>query len=650
MAEGYRTFGSFILFKEIIADELGHLYRAGELDRGGVGRTVWLRVLDGAAVPTEDVRSALSTARDIGATLRATNIVAEPSYVDVGGVPATAWSYVPGQPLSQLLERVREEGFPVAVDNALLILEKLSLALSAGLAVEVGGVSLTHGFLHPGLVLVSNDGEALVSGFGLGDSLLGVLDDPAAATACRPYLAPEVIESRTPSKRGDVYSLGAILFQLLTGSPLPVDPGQRSEAVADAQLAFEDQAVPDDIKALLRRALSPRAEERYSSASDFKKELDRLLYGGAYSPTTFNLALFMDRLFRADIDVEEKERQEEGGIDPTPYLRPEPEPVEVTEEPARAPAATRGRGLYIGLAAAAVVVVAVVAAVLLLGRGPSAPPVPPTPSPEQVAAEKAAQEEKLKQLAAQMVAEKMAEKEEEIRAELTQGQKRIEELQRQLKDSQQRAGQRELTAEEQKARKALQEQLAAEEAARRKREAELEAERKRAEEEARTRLAAQQAAATATAVAEEAAAAAEPTAAPTRVASASEPTAIPEATRAPAVAASSGTATGAPVVAGKFYDPTEVDSLPAVIKEADVDWPRPATRSRRQGMVIVQALVDADGKVEDVKVLRADDEGFGITEAVLEAVRDYHFRPATKDGVNVKTYATVTRRYKFRDR
>jgi TonB family protein len=63
--------------------------------------------------------------------------------------------------------------------------------------------------------------------------------------------------------------------------------------------------------------------------------------------------------------------------------------------------------------------------------------------------------------------------------------------------------------------------------------------------------------------------------------------------------------------------------------------------------VIVQATVDADGLVEDVKVLRADDEEFGIPEAVMDAVMQYRFKPGTKDGVGVKTHATVTKAYRF---
>jgi hypothetical protein len=65
-------------------------------------------------------------------------------------------------------------------------------------------------------------------------------------------------------------------------------------------------------------------------------------------------------------------------------------------------------------------------------------------------------------------------------------------------------------------------------------------------------------------------------------------------------------------------------------------------------MVICQATVDATGRVESVKVLRADEDGFGIPEAVTDAIKKYIFKPGTKDGIKIKTHATVTKRYAFR--
>jgi len=157
-------------------------------------------------------------------------------------------------------------------------------------------------------------------------------------------------------------------------------------------------------------------------------------------------------------------------------------------------------------------------------------------------------------------------------------------------------------------------------------EAELEAERQRIEDEARQQAAVQQ---TATAVAlekEALEAAATPTPPPPT------PTAEPT----------------APVIQlNTFVPPSETDSLPVVIKKHPVEWPTVAQKSRRQGVIILQATVNADGRVEDVKVLRADDKDDGIPEAAIEAARKYHFKPGTKDGVRIKTYATITETYRF---
>ena len=57
MAEAVTAFASYLLFKEIIADPLGHLYRAGEYDSDGVKRAAWLRVFDRPMVPAADLIS-----------------------------------------------------------------------------------------------------------------------------------------------------------------------------------------------------------------------------------------------------------------------------------------------------------------------------------------------------------------------------------------------------------------------------------------------------------------------------------------------------------------------------------------------------------------------------------------------------------------
>jgi TonB family protein len=413
---------------------------------------------------------------------------------------------------------------------------------------------------------------------------------------------------------------------------LPAAPAGRARAIDEAKLAYdEEEAVPDDIKGLLQRALCQHPEERFSSAADFKKELDRLLYGGAYSPTTFNLALFMDRLFRPEIEAEEAAVARELAVDVSPYVAPviTPEPVLETEERA-VPSALKGRGVWVGLGAAGMVAVAATLW-LTVFRGPSTPPPPPTPTAEEVTTQRQQQEERMRQLAAGLVAEMMAEKEEEIRQELLDRQTKIDELQRRLAASERRAQQGQLSGEDVRRREELQRQIALEEEAQRQREAELEAERLQAAEEARQRAVVQQ---TATASAGAAAAeAATPT--PPPLPTAAPPTSVPQPTAVP------------PIEENSFVDQAKVDSPPVVIKKSPVVWPRAAIYSRREGVVVLQVTVNAGGAVDDVKILRADHEGFGIPQAVKEAVMKYRFKPGTKNGVRIKTHYSVVARYDF---
>ncbi len=373
MADTYETFGNFLLLKKRSEDGLGSLWRAGEMERAGFKRIAWLRRFDHPGLDRTALEAEIGVAGQLAPALKATNIARNAAAGTENDVPYLAWDFVPGQPLDEMLSRVAEEHFPVAIDNALLITEKIAAALNAALAVELRGEALTHGFLIPQMVVVGNDGEAIVTGFGLARGLLANLDRVDVHGMAAPYLAPEVLHTSSSSRRSDVYSLGAILFHLLTGQALPAEPEERAAALEAPQLAMEEGPVPEDVLTILKRALAPRAEDRYSSAADFKRELEKLLYGGAYSPTTFNLALFMDRLYRQDIEDEDREIQKEKGIDVSTYYRPPKAAAEATAA-TQAPSSSR-TGLFVALGA--VVVLLAVVAYLVVVR-PQAQQCPPS--------------------------------------------------------------------------------------------------------------------------------------------------------------------------------------------------------------------------------------------------------------------------------
>jgi TonB family protein len=662
LAEDYDVFGSTIVFKRVFEDDLGHLARAGLIENGAVDRVVWLRILDGYGLPREAVTEAYEIAREIADAVTGSQLPSRPFFIETDSAPAFGFDYVAGQPLNRVLTRARDEAFPLQPDNSLLIVEKIALALATVETVEYSGKTLSHGFLHPGLIHLSNDGDVAVTGFGLGDALLGALSLPDAVPGVRAYLAPEVLGGEPPSQAADVYSLGAILFHLLTGTALPVSAADRGAALDAAHLAWDGEVLPTDIKKVLARALASASEDRFESASVFREELDHLLYGGAYSPTTFNLALFMDRLFRTEIETEELACEAEREIDVSVHLAPapaKPEPTPEPESPAvegpapeavSPPERSGGKG-KLWTAVAAVVIIGVAAVVFWIGRqsGPQDPPPPPTPTAAEIAAQRQAQEDRLRTLTQEMVKEMMVEREEEIRQELVARQTRIEELQRRLQQSERRARTSSVAAaKEAETQKELMKEIEEEEKAQREQEEALENERQEALESAASevRVAAAEIATGEVVAADtdqstvfEEKTAPESPVLPTADPSPSPPPAA-KATETPEITA---------VTVGQFFPSADADTLPVVIKSQALEWPRNAARSKGKGVVVVQLTVNASGGVDEVEVLRADHTGWGIPEAAVEAASGYRFKPGTKNGVAITTHSFVTWRYDFTD-
>ncbi len=633
MAESYASFGRFLLLKQRTQDALGTLWRAGEMERNSFRRIVWLRRFDQGGLDRAALASEVAPANQIAQVLKASSVVRNGSAGSEAGVPYIAWDYVPAQPLDQLMARAAGEQFPIAIDNALLIAEKLAAALAAASAVEFHGEPLIHGFLIPHLVVVGNDGEAQVAGFGLTRGLRANLERVAVKKLAAPYLAPEVLAGAPASRRSDVYSLGAILFQLLVGQPLPADPAARAAALEAPVLAFEEGPIPQDVLAILTRTLAPRAEDRYASAGDFKRELEKLLYGGAYSPTTFNLALFMDRLYRNEIEQEDRDLQHERALDVTALYQP---PKAETPEPAPA-AATSRTGLYAAIIGSAVVLLGVIG-YLMLSR---------TPSPAAVDQE--AQKKMLQELVNTQVAQALRDKEDQLRKELEAEKARTEELRAQLEKQKQGApGVRQAPSEEQQK---LQRELAAREAEQKKKEDELVRVKQQQEAEA-AKLRLQQAAAPtkpapqptspapAPATTAPTAAPVVPTQPPPVVAAAA-----PTPNAAPAEQAPVSSGLGGGVSDGDLVDFTQVDAQPQSLVQAKVVVPRTAVLAKTpaSGYVILKVLVNEKGGVDDATVLRPfQPPRPAVDDACIEAAKQNRYRPAMKDGHKVKTWITVT--------
>jgi TonB family protein len=307
-------FGRFVLQHEDARTSAGSFYRAVQLGPEGYERHVQVFRSEPMA---ENAAEALADGLKKGLEVQHAQIVRGFEAGSIGPTAFAVFELVEGRSVGSLIERSRAEGHPFATDHALLIASKAAAALEAGQAKK-----RIHGFLIPEFVQVSHDGEVTVRAFGLLPRLLREANCVGLREAG--FLAPEAEAMAPLDIRADVFSLGAQLFEMLTGQPLPRNqPSSASILGARIQSPGADGTpLPKALGALLLQALVEDKANRFKDASAFKKAVDTLLFSGDYSPTTFNLAFFMHTLFRDEGDEDAARLKAERNADYRPYLAP----------------------------------------------------------------------------------------------------------------------------------------------------------------------------------------------------------------------------------------------------------------------------------------------------------------------------------------
>src|SRR5262245_62116419 len=241
---------------------MGVVYRAYDLR---LRRTVALKLVTPELALDDRFRERFARETELIMSFEHPNVIPIYDAGEVDGRLYLAMRLVGGTDLRELL---RAEG-ALEPARALAICRQVASALDAAHA-----KGLVHRDVKPSNVLLDENEHVYLADFGLTRRL----DEPAsAATGDRSvgtpaYLAPEQIESKPVDARTDVYSLGCLLFECLTGAP-PFAQGSRL-AVAWAHLEEEppgaserDSDLPEAIDAVLRGAMAKSPDERHRTCA-----------------------------------------------------------------------------------------------------------------------------------------------------------------------------------------------------------------------------------------------------------------------------------------------------------------------------------------------------------------------------------------------
>jgi len=300
-------FGNYYLLEKIAVGGMAELFKARQRGVHNFEKIVAIkRILPHLSDNDEFVRMFIDEAK-LAAQLTHPNIVQIFDLGKASGFYYIAMEYVDGKDLRSLLRKVREYRLPMPEPVAAYVVMKVATALDYAhrkRGMNDKELKLVHRDVSPQNVLISSDGAVKLVDFGIAKAATKSTQTMAGALKGKLlYMSPEQALGQSLDNRSDIYSLGLVLFELLTGercfqadSELGVLEKVRLGKVQDIQVV--NPAVSKDLAEILQKTLQKNVDQRYPSARLMERDLKALLVRHGNEPTDHDVAEYVNTLLK----------------------------------------------------------------------------------------------------------------------------------------------------------------------------------------------------------------------------------------------------------------------------------------------------------------------------------------------------------------
>jgi serine/threonine protein kinase/tetratricopeptide (TPR) repeat protein len=181
--------------------------------------------------------------------------------------------YVRGEDLKSMIQRSGQLGIGTAISVAEQVCEGLS---------EAHRLGVVHRDLKPSNIMIDREGNVRIMDFGIARSLeSGGITEFGVMIGTPKYMSPEQVEGKEVDHRSDIYSLGIILYEMVTGkvpfegeTPFTIGVKHKSETPRDPKEL--NRQIPDDLSRLILQCLAKEKERRYQTAEELRRDLQRI--------------------------------------------------------------------------------------------------------------------------------------------------------------------------------------------------------------------------------------------------------------------------------------------------------------------------------------------------------------------------------------
>lgn len=612
-----KNFGNYVLVEEFAETLFGKFYKAIPLKNDP--KIFYLQILGEDLTKEPQALTIIKTYFNRWKNIKDLNTLNLIDFFDKDGQVGYVFEYQRGRILSDMLSECIKEGLPLAYDQAVYLISRITDAI-----VSISNEDFFYGNLTSDMIFITFEGEVKL--------FPGVFRDLQTtplkfATVLEKYLRSlpqDLKEGRAVKSKDQIYFLGLLFFEFLTRETfeIPGVPFNPEERIAEARKGSGfSEGLPENLAKILEKSLLPKSKDAYKSVEEFKSDIDELIASGEYSPSTFNTAFLIHTLYRDQDEIEAKRDEELLKIDRKKFepkkekklpVIPPPEPKK--EEPLTfgidvAEAQESKSKLFVGIGAVAAIVIIVLLGFILFGGGKKGEDIKAKQDEELKLKQLEEQNRLLKEQLEKLQAETKAKEEEVLKAktpqEKAEAQKALEEAKKKLLETQK-----------------LQETVQP------PKQEKIEESKPQPKES------------TSPAVA--------PPSVPTTQEKAPEQEKMAE--QAPAVqpAPSTQPEPAQTIKQGDYVDYISLDVKPNIIADAKPEYPPLARQNKVEGRVYVKVEIDENGAVTKAEILKGPDPDYGIKGASLEAAKKTKFSPAMKNGVRVKTSYTLNYLFTFK--
>jgi eukaryotic-like serine/threonine-protein kinase len=271
--------GRYRIQRKLGAGGMADVYLAEDQE---LGRRVAIKILNGRHANDDQFIERFRREAKNAAALNHPNIV---SIYDRGEAEDTyyiAMEFLDGRTLKELIVSRGAAPVNVAIEYARQILSALRFAHRHG---------IVHRDIKPHNVLVDGDGRVKVTDFGIARAGTSQMTEAGSIVGTAQYLSPEQARGGEIDPRSDLYSLGVVLYELLTGKTpfdgeTPVEIAMKHLSNAPKPPSKLRSDVPPELDKIVLRALAKDPNDRYQSADEMEADLDRVARGAPVSAAT----------------------------------------------------------------------------------------------------------------------------------------------------------------------------------------------------------------------------------------------------------------------------------------------------------------------------------------------------------------------------